>query len=66
MPRFPKPYHRAQCGFRYVQIGRKQINLGPDRNDAIKQYHELMRRSGEAQPTTGGESVLEILDSFLD
>lgn len=45
MPRFPKPYHRAQRGLWYVQIGRKQINLGLDRDDAFKQYHELLRRS---------------------
>jgi integrase len=64
MPHFPKPFYRKSRGLWYVQIDGKQHNLGPDRDQAFETYHDLMR-----QPETVavvGESVLAIIDAFLD
>lgn len=38
----PEPFFRALRGLWYVQFGKKQINLGPDEEQAWAKYHELM------------------------
>ena len=64
MPHFPKPFYRKSRGLWYVQIDGKQHNLGPDRDQAFDAYHDLMR---QPQPTkVVGDSVLAIIDAFLD
>ena len=40
--REPKPFFRKQTGTWYVQIGKKQHNLGPDEQVAKQKYHALM------------------------
>ena len=42
MARFPKPFFKKARGVWYVEIRRKQINLGSDREVAFRRYHELM------------------------
>lgn len=64
MAHFPKPFFKKARRLWYVEINRKQINLGPDREAAFATYHQLM-----AQPrTTAGptESVILIIENFLD
>ena len=38
----PKPFFRSFTQTWYVQLGSKQINLGPDKEAAWDQYHDLM------------------------
>jgi hypothetical protein len=40
--REPKPFFRKQTGTWYVQIGKKQHNLGRDEQVAKQKYHALM------------------------
>ena len=64
MAHFPKPFFKKARGLWYVEIDRKQINLGPDREEAFRQYHQMMTqpRAEYVSP----ESVIAIIDSFLD
>ena len=39
MPRQPKPFFRKQTQSWYVQLGKRQIPLGKDEDEAWKQYH---------------------------
>jgi hypothetical protein len=41
MSHFPKPFFKKARGLWYVEIDRKQINLGGDRDEAYRQYHQL-------------------------
>src|SRR5262249_4522790 len=66
VPRFRKPFFRAPRGLWYVQLDGKQINLGPDRDAAFALYHELMARPRPSRRPVVGDSVLAILDAFLD
>ena len=64
MSHFPKPFFRAPRGVWYVQINKKQHNLGPDRKRAFELYHDLMR---QPQPQrVAADSVVAIIDAFLD
>ena len=38
----PKPFFRKFTGTWYVQIGKRQINLGRDKKAAWEKYHQLM------------------------
>ena len=42
MAHFPKPFFKKARGLWYVEINRKQINLGPDRDAAFELYHQMM------------------------
>jgi hypothetical protein len=43
MPRkHPQPFWRAERTCYYVQIGKKQHRLDPDRDEAFRLYHELI------------------------
>ena len=42
MAHFPKPFFKKARGIWYVEINRKQVNLGPDKDEAFRQYHQLM------------------------
>ena len=71
MSRFPKPFFRPARQLWYLQVGGKQINLGPDREAAFERYHELMievRRQGTVSPAASQSSLLvvELIDKFLD
>ena len=62
--RFPKPWYRPNRGVWYVTIDGTQHNLGPDRDEATRQYHQLM-----AQPRAKkvlANSVPAVVDAFLD
>ena len=64
MPHFPKPFFKKGRGVWYVEINRKQINLGPDRDESFRQYHLLMTQPRE-QPVSP-EGLAAIVDLFLD
>lgn len=62
MPRFPQPFFRKPRNRWYVQIGRKQYNLGADKVAAFAEYHRLMARP---PVEVDGTLVASILDGFL-
>ena len=64
MPHYPKPFFRENRGLWYVQLHGSQINLGRDRDEAFRRYHELMARPDEP-PRPKGDSALAVLDAFL-
>ena len=64
MPHFPKPFFKRGRGVWYVEIDRKEVNLGPDRDEAFRRYHLLMTQP-RATKVAGG-SVLGVIDAFLE
>lgn len=67
MPHFPKPFFKKSRNTWYVEIDRKQINLGPDKDAAFRQYHELMARQPDPPAKQSDElPVAQALDLFLD
>ena len=64
MARFRKPFFRAPRGLWYVQLDGKQINLGPDREEAFRRYGELMARPRPAK--LASDSIAVLMDLFLD
>lgn len=64
MPHFPKPFYKKARGVWYVEINRKQVNLGPDEEEAFRQYHRLMGQPREQ--AVSPESLVAIIDAFLD
>ena len=66
MPHFPKPFFRAPRGLWYVQVDGRQVNLGPDRDEAFRHYHDLMARGHDQPKVPAGDLVVAILDAFLE
>lgn len=73
MPRkFPKPFYRSARSCWFVQIGKEQIKLHPNEQEALRLYHELM--TSRSKPTAGSTahasssdlSLAELFDKFLD
>lgn len=64
MPHYPKPFFKKARGLWYVQINGKQINLGPDKTEAFRQYHGLMMDPTDVK--VGIRSLAAIMDAFLD
>lgn len=64
MPHFPKPFFRKPRGLWYVQLDGRQINLGPDRDEAFRRYHRLMGEPRDQQPRS--DSLAVIIDAFLE
>ena len=62
MARFPQPFFRSPRKLWYVQIGKKQHNLGPDKDAAFAEYHRLM---SQPQVEVDSTSVVAIRDAFL-
>jgi hypothetical protein len=54
MPHFPKPFFKKARRSWYVEIDRKQHNLGVDKDQAFERYHELMR----SRPRTADVSLV--------
>ena len=69
MPRkHPQPFWREGRKCWFVQLGKKQVRLDPDRGEAFRLYHELMTRPPEARRFAGDSPplALDVLDAFLD
>ena len=65
----PEPFWRAARHCWYVQLGKKQLRLHPDRDEAYRRYHEILSRKPEEQapqPHLPSRLVVELLDAFLD
>ena len=61
--RQPKPFFRKFTKTWYVQIGKRQINLGKNKDEAFQKYFELMANRGQAEVQF--KTVAELFDSFL-
>lgn len=69
MPHFPKPFFRPKKNRWYVQLDGKHVNLGPDRADAFRRYHQFMaarKQPVPVTPPTDDPLLIEVLDAFLD
>lgn len=66
MPLYPKPFFRKPRNRWYVQIDGRQINLGPDEEEAFRQYHELMHNRGKEPTTAISSSSSPSKDPYLD
>ncbi len=68
MARVPKPWFREDRKTYCVTIRGKRHDLGPDKTEADRLFHELMARKPEAlKPiTAAGLSVAEVFDKYLD
>ncbi len=64
--RYPKPFFRNGQNCWYVQLGKKQIRLSPDKDEAFRLYHELMQKPPEEREAPTGSLAVNILDAFLD
>ena len=64
MPKFSKPWFRAQRGVWYVTLDGKQINLGADRNVAFEEYARLIAVPKE-QRQAPAHSLPAVIDAFL-
>jgi integrase len=68
MPRrHPQPFWREFMKSWYVQIGKKQHRLDPDREEAFRLYYEMMSQKPEEAKSiaTATLSVVEVIDRFL-
>ena len=63
--RQPKPWFRKQTRTWYVQIGKKQINLGKNKRQAWKCYHHLMGDKSCTEKVMN-PTVTSMLDLYLD
>jgi integrase len=67
MAHFPKPFFRTARNAWFVQVGSRQIKLGPDKDEAFRRYHELMSAPQEIVPgQVDSELVVAVVDSFLE
>jgi len=64
MSHFPKPFFKKSRGLWYVEINRRQINLGSDREAAFRQYHQLMMQP--AEKVVSAELLAGVVDAFLE
>ena len=65
MAHFPKPFFKKARKSWYVEINRKQIKLGFDKEEAFQLYHQLMQQPAE-EATISPDSLVGIIDAFLD
>lgn len=68
MAHFPKPFFKKGRGLWYVQIDGRQVNLGPDKEAAFKQYHALMQSPTPvvAPQVSSSPLVVVLADAYLD
>jgi integrase len=64
MPHYPKPFFKKARNCWYVEIDRRQVKLGPDRDEAFRTYHQLMAEPKKQQ--VAGGSLAAIVDAFLE
>lgn len=59
----PKPFYRKQTKAWYVQIGKKQHNLGKNKKEAWAKYHALMADRQDIEDDT---TVAQLIDRYLE
>ncbi len=64
MAHFPKPFFKKSRKLWYVEIARKQHNLGPDRDAAFQEYARLMAQPQESRQAAA-RSLPVVIDEFL-
>lgn len=69
MAHFPKPFFSLKKNHWYVELDGKQINIGPDQDEAFRRYHQIMAARGTSPPavvaTTADPALSAVLDEFL-
>ena len=65
MSHYPKPFFKKSRNRWYVEINRRQINLGPDRDEAFRKYHRIMAEPHE-QSAPRTDSVVLLVDRYLE
>lgn len=69
MPRrHPQPFWRDFAKCWYVQIGKKQHRLSPDRDEAFRIYHKMMSDGAGPAPAPAVPAIMtvvEVIDRFL-
>lgn len=70
MARTPKPWYWDERKAYFVTVRGRRHNLGPDKAEAARRFHELMAERpapSPAAPAVPAElSVAELFDNFLD
>ena len=67
MPHFPKPFYRKARRRWYVEINRKQVNLGPDRDEAFQKYQLMASPEPVAFcPADTTQTLAALCDRFLE
>ena len=68
MPHFPKPFYRASRDLYYVQLNGKQINLGRDKDEAYRRYHQILASETDDTVVVEPEnaSIAVLCDMFLE
>ena len=64
MARLPKPWYRAERKAWFVTINGVQHNLGPDKKDAQRRFHQLMREPKSKRVSS--LSLAAVIDEFLE
>src|SRR5262249_33878162 len=66
--RFPRAFWRSSRNCWFVQLGKRQVTLHPERDEAFRMYHALMSRVEHEGPKIIGSDppVVEVLDTFLE
>jgi len=63
--REPQPFFREFNQTWYLQLGKRQIKLGKDKDAAWEEYHRLMEKRKKVEKTAN-MTVCAVLDLFLD
>jgi integrase len=65
--RFPKPFFRTSKKSWYLQLGKRQVSLGADRDKAFEHYRRLLlHETGQLPSAEPASTVGEIFDLFLE
>ena len=65
--KFPKPFFRKAKHAWYLQLGKRQISLGPDRDKAFERYQEiLLHERGQISAHNSALTAAQVSDLFLD
>ena len=62
MPHYPKPFYRADRNLWYVQVYGKRRNLGHDKDEAFRRYHQIM----QAPKPVASTLAAGVIEGFLD
>ncbi len=65
MAHSPKPFFKQARKSWYVETDRRQIKLGPDRDEAFRLYDQLMQQPPQ-QVAASPKSLVNIVAAFLE
>lgn len=64
MAHFPEPFFKKSRGVWCVEINRKQINFGPDKDEPFRQYDQPMGQS--RGQVVSADLLVDIINAFLE